>query len=172
MKRLVLSLALIAAGCANTQSGSTSTTSPLAATCDVPADTTLSTFNADGTFPVTGRGVSADGSMAVNLCDGPVFRVLFVEGMIAGDAAQHQGGLFTDGQNHLVHHDDLITTSTTPVAADGGLDGVKVTCFKGVNCKDAPDEPAPAAEDAVSNTPAAQAAEPQAATTVAPPPHP
>lgn len=161
IRSLILALVLLA-GC--NKPGTTSTTpGTLVPTCTVPTDSTLSTFNADGTFPVTARGVSSDGSMAVNLCDGPVFRVMFVQGMRAGDPNQRHGGLFVGSDERLVHHDDLITTSRTAVPADN-VKGVTTVCYAAVNCGDIPTP--------VTNTaPAAPAATtPGAMATVAAPP--
>lgn len=152
IRSLILILALVlVAGC--NKPGTTSTTpGTLVPTCAAPTDTVLSTFNADRSFPVTTRGVARDGSLAVNLCDGPTFRVVFVEGMKAGDPTQRQGGVFTDGHNHLVHLDDLITTSTTGITPSG-LVGVKVTCWGTVNCDPTPAATTPGAVATVAAPP-------------------
>lgn len=154
---LTLVIALIV-GCAD-GSAPTTASGTLTPTCSPVGDGTLSTFNSDGSFRVTSKGVLQNGALAVNICDGAVERVVFVEGLQIGTARDHQEGVFTDATRHVVYAEDLITTSTEGVTPKG-LEGVKVTCspIGGCDASPTPDKPAevpiPAAE------PVAPAADP------------
>ena len=141
--RFSLIVLLLTVGCSQSDS-TTASGDTLTPTCSPVGDGTLSTFNSDGSFRVTSKGVLPNGALAVNLCDGAVERVVFVEGLQAGEAHNHQEGVFTDATRHVVHIEDLITTSLEPVTPKG-LEGITVQCSPIGGCDDAapvPDKPA------------------------------
>ncbi len=135
-RSLVIALTLLAfssvTGCSFSVPGDT-----LVPTCSPIGDGTLSTFNTDGSFRVTSKGVLQNGDMAVVACNGSQAIEVFVTGLKAGTERNHQPDVFVDDRNNVVYADDLVVTSLKPVTPKN-LTGVTVQCSPRTPGCDAP----------------------------------